>query len=93
MKTPEFKTVEEVKSWIEEQEIGPVSYFLDFPEAIIGITTDISLVYSMQKMIDSLAKEGLDYVDAIDYLCVNTLRTLPYMPEARPVIIDDTCGE
>lgn len=54
MKIPEFKTIEEVKSWIEEQEIQPVSYFLDFPEAIIGITTDNSLVYSMQKMVDSL---------------------------------------
>ena len=92
MKTPEFKTVEEVKSWIEEQDIGTVSYFLDFPEAIIGITKDYSLVYSMQKMVDSLENDGFDYVDAIDYLCVNTLRTLPYMPESRPVIIDDTGG-
>ena len=92
MKIPEFKTVEEVESWIEEQELQPVSYFLDFPEAIIGITTDYSLVYSMQKMVDSLENDSLDYVDAIDYLCVNILRTLPYMPESRPVIIDDTGG-
>ena len=90
MKIPEFKTIEEVKSWIEEQEIQPVSYFLDFPEAIIGITTDNSLVYSMQMMVDSLAKEGMNYEDTIEYLCYNTLRTVPYMPEARPVIIDDT---
>ena len=90
MKTPEFKTVEEVKSWIEEQELQPVSYFLDFPEAIIGITTDNALVYSMQKMVESLENEGTNYEGAIEHLCFNTLRTLPYMSEVRPVIIDDT---
>lgn len=90
MKIPEFKTLEEVKSWIEEQGFESVSYFHDFPEAIIGITTDNSLVYSMQKMVESLAKDGVNYEDAIDFLCFNTLRTVPYMPEARPVIIDDT---
>lgn len=90
MKTPEFKTVEEVKSWIEEQELAPVSYFLDFPEAIIGITTDNSLVYSMQKMVKSLTEEGLNFEDAIEHLYYNILRTIPYMSGARPVIMDDT---
>ena len=39
MKVPEFKTVEEVKSWIEEQDFESFSYFHAFPDAIIGITT------------------------------------------------------
>ena len=90
MKIPEFKTIEEVQLWIEEQGYESVSYFHDFPEAIIGITTDNSLVYSLQKMVDSLTQEGMSDEDAIDYLCFNTLRTVPYMPEARPIIIDDT---
>lgn len=90
MKTPEFKTVEELESWIEVQGFESVSYFHDFPEAIIGITTDNSLVYSLQKMVDSLTREGISDEDAIDHLCFNTLRTLPYMSEARPVIMDDT---
>ena len=89
MKIPEFKTVEEVESWIEEQELHPVSYFLDFPEAIIGITTDNALVYSMKKMVESLENEGMNNEDAIEYLYYNTLRTLPYMPEVRPVVLDD----
>ena len=89
MKIPEFKTVEEVESWIEEQELQPVSYFLDFPEAIIGITTDNALVYSMKKMVESLENEGMNNEDAIEYLDYNTLRTLPYMPEVRPVVLDD----
>jgi hypothetical protein len=38
----------------------------------------------------SLVKEGISHEDAIDHICFNTVRTLPYMPEARPVIIDDT---
>ena len=89
MKIPEFKTVEEVESWIEEKELQPVSYFLDFPEAIIGITTDNALVYSMKKMVESLENEGMNNEDAIEYLYYNTLRTLPYMPEVRPVVLDD----
>lgn len=89
MKIPEFKTVEEVESWIEEQELQPVSYFLDFPEAIIGITTDNALVYSMKKMVESLENEGMNNEDAIEYLYYNTLRTLPYMPAVRPVVLDD----
>ena len=89
MKIPKFKTVEEVESWIEEQELQPVSYFLDFPEAIIGITTDNALVYSMKKMVESLENEGMNNEDAIEYLYYNTLRTLPYMPEVRPVVLDD----
>lgn len=89
MKIPEFKTVEEVESWIEEQELQSVSYFLDFPEAIIGITTDNALVYSMKKMVESLENEGMNNEDAIEYLYYNTLRTLPYMPEVRPVVLDD----
>ena len=89
MKRPEVKTIEEVKSWIEEQEIQPVSYFLDFPDAIIGITTDNALVYSLKKMVESLENEGMNNEDAIEYLYYNTLRTLPYMPEVRPVVLDD----
>lgn len=89
MKIPEFKTVEEVESWIEEQELQPVSYFLDFPEAIIRITSDNALVYSMKKMVESLENEGLNNEDAIEYLYYNTLRTLPYMSEVRPVVLDD----
>ena len=90
MKIPEFKTTEDVKSWIEEQGFESVSYFHDFSEAIVGITTDNSLVYSMQKMVESLVKDGVSNEDAIDFLCFTTLRTVPYMPEARPIIIDDT---
>ena len=89
MKIPEFKTVEEVESWIEEKELQPVSYFLDFPDAIIGITTDNALVYSLKKMVESLENEGMNNEDAIEYLYYNTLRTLPYMPEVRPVVLDD----
>lgn len=38
----------------------------------------------------SLVKEGISHEDAIDHICFDTVRTLPYMPETRPVIIDDT---
>ena len=43
----------------------------------------------MKKMVEPLENEGMNNEDAIEYLYYNTLRTLPYMPEVRPVVLDD----
>lgn len=68
----------------------------DFYEAIIGYTFNDAdlpvLVYNYNIMVESLASEYYDdgdpVTDAIEWINYNTLRTLPYMPEAgRPIII------
>lgn len=90
MRIPLFNTSEEVESWIEEQGYDSVSHFPDFPQAIIGITTDNSLVYSMQKMFWQLVEqEKMTEEDALEHINYNIIRTLPYMPMARPVILLD----
>ena len=68
----------------------------DFYNAIIGYyynEKDLPvLVYSYDKMVECLAKEYTDsenpYVDAIEFIDYNTIRTLPYMSSnGRPIII------
>lgn len=68
----------------------------DFYTAIIGYyfnEMDLPvLVYKYDAMVESLAAEYEDsedpYMDAIEWIDYNTLRTLPYMDaKGRPIII------
>lgn len=68
----------------------------DFYDAIIGYALNEDdlpvLVYNYSIMVESLMSEYYDaedpITDAIEWIDYNTLRTLPYMPEAgRPIII------
>ena len=68
----------------------------DFYNAIIGYyynNEDLPvIVYSYNKMVECLAEEYGDsedpYLDAIEWIDYNTLRTLPYMnAKGRPIII------
>ena len=68
------------------------SYFINpsFEDAVLGITGDGNLVYSFQKMVEQLVKDdNMDETDAIEFIEFNTLRTVPYMPEPRPVVVYD----
>lgn len=57
-----------------------VVYFPDFgEECLIGIDTNDRAVYSFEKMVDHLIAEGMDDVDAIEYIDYNTIRALPYI--------------
>ena len=59
----------------------------DYDEAIVGTTNDDRVVYDYQKMADCLMKnDGMSYEDAVDFIDYNTVRALPYMPNA-PVIL------
>jgi hypothetical protein len=60
----------------------------DFDDAIVGYTTDGRLVYSYEAMVEVLMdRDGMSVDDACEFLEYNTLRTLPYMGEFRPVIL------
>ena len=56
-----------------------VVVFTDFNDAIIGMTTDGRAVYSYEKMVDFLIKEGMDDIGAIEWIEYNTIRSLPYI--------------
>lgn len=66
----------------ELQEMGfeDSVYFPDFnDECIIGIDTNGRVVYNYEKMVAQLLEEGMDDIEAIDYLEYNTIRSLPYI--------------
>ena len=61
-----------------------------YDNAIIGMTTDGRAVYSYEKMVASLIEEGMDDIEAIDYIEYNTIRALCYIDkktEGRAPII------
>lgn len=61
----------------------------EFADGAVGITDDARLVYSYEKLVESLAKEYGTETDAIEWLEYNTLRSLPYMESMGnvPIII------
>lgn len=60
----------------------------DFDEAIIGVSTEGEVIYSFDKMIELLHdKYDMSWEEAIEDIDYNTVRSLPYMPYPRPVIM------
>jgi len=63
-----------------------------FDEAIIGITNNQILVYSIEKMIDILMKqEELSEIDAIEYLSYNVFGN--YVGDYTPIYVYTTREE
>lgn len=69
----------------------------EFADGCIGITDDNHLVYSYDRLVDSLAeayeKNGMEdpYVAAMEFIDYNTIRSLPYMRSEgyEPIIIHE----
>jgi hypothetical protein len=79
---------------MREEFEGQPTVFLDPPEldvAILGTTLvqgNEVLVYSYQGLIEAfMALDGLDYESASEWVEYNTLRALPYMGKAAPVVV------
>ena len=78
---------EELKAYLE---IAQASIFVnpDFDDATVGITTDDRVVYAYDLMIESLAKkDDISLDEAQEFIDYNTVRTLPYMPNAPVIMI------
>lgn len=64
----------------------------EFADGCIGITDDYRLVYSYEKLVESLMKayNQEDETPAIEWLEYNTIRSLPYMESQgllTPIIV------
>ena len=60
----------------------------DYDTAILGYTEDGRLVYSYDLMVDWLIKnDGMDSIDAQEWVDYNVIRTVPYMGEKQPIIV------
>ena len=63
-----------------------VNYSYD--TALIGVSEDGRAIYDFNKMVDYLVdKEGWSDEEAIEWIEVNTLRSLPYMGGDAPIIM------
>ena len=72
-----------------------VVYFPDYSEdCIIGIDVNGRAVYSFEKMIRSLMNDGMDDIDAIEWIEYNTIRALPYIDSQTdghaPIVMYDS---
>lgn len=60
----------------------------DYDSAIIGISDDNRVIYDYDKMVEYLVDvEGMDAIDAADFIGYNTVRALPYAGELGPIIM------
>lgn len=68
------------------------SYVLEpeyFDDAIIGISTEGNVIYSYDRLCDCLVNnDGMDVVEATEWIEFNTIRSLPYLnSDRRPVVV------
>lgn len=60
----------------------------DYTNALIGVTIDGRAVYDYDKMVKCLVdEEGLDELEAIEWIDYNTIRALSYAGENAPIIM------
>lgn len=77
------------KDW----EVG-IKYLTGFNRAIIGLTPDHRVVYSRGKMVDQLMEDDdSTEEEAEEWIDYNTIRSLPYMGENAPIIVDMSTEE
>ena len=61
-----------------------------YADAIIGITYDGDhVVYSVEKFSECLVREGMTPEEAADWISYNTARSLPYMGEHAPILMNE----
>lgn len=89
MKTPE-EILEDNGYNINDLEAEETILFRnpDFSTAIIGVDDNNRVVYNYEKMLEYLVEyEDMDYEEAADYVCYNTLRALPYIHGNKPIVM------
>ena len=63
-----------------------------FDTALVGVTTDNQAVYDYEKMVCWLMDEQhFTFQDAVEWIEYNTIRSLPYMGDSAPIIINSVC--
>lgn len=82
---------EELKEYLAERFGG---YALFEPEhyddGIVGVTDEGNVVYSYEKLAEALMEhDGMTHEEAVEWLDYNTVRSVPYMGEFKPIIIYD----
>ena len=59
-----------------------------YDDALIGVSEDGRAIYDFDKMVQWLMDEyGWSDIESIEWIEVNTLRSLPYMGSGAPIIM------
>ena len=79
------------KYYIEDEETSIILFENpSYDDAFIGLTLDNRAVYDYDKMIECLMKEDdMSYEEAIEFIDYNSLRSLSYIGEKAPVVIQN----
>lgn len=79
------------KYYIEDEEASIILFENpSYDDAFIGLTLDNRAVYDYDKMIECLMKEDdISYEEAIEFIDYNSLRSLSYIGEKAPVVIQN----
>lgn len=86
---PIFSSVEELREYLIAQEHEETIFFENpsFVKAITGITESGQLIYDYDLMIAAaMEEENWNADEAIDWIEYNTLRSIPYMGHAHPIV-------
>ena len=60
----------------------------DYAQAIVGVSEQGRVIYSYNKMVDSLRiTDSISRDDAVEFIDYNTIRALPYMGDKAPIIL------
>lgn len=64
------------------------SWFSEYEDALIGVSTNYQAVYEYEKIVEILMnRDEMTEEEAIDWVEYNVLRAIPYMGENPPVVI------
>ena len=59
-----------------------------YDDAFVGVSEDNRAVYDYDKMVEWLMKtEGWSHEESIEWIEYNTIRALPYLGDAAPIIV------
>lgn len=84
-----MKTVDEIKDYLCEHGYEETIVFEDpdYAKAFIGVTDGGGAVYDFNLMVEALMEEdGVEWIDAVEFIEYNTIRAIPYMGKMAPVI-------
>ena len=88
----QFQNLDELKQWCQDIDQQSTTVFADpdYSSAVVGISSTDVLIYSHSKMIEYLVKNfQFDESEAIEFIDVNTIASLPSAKEPRPIIMYD----
>lgn len=83
--------LEQIKQYLKDHDFND-TIILENPSyetAIIGISENEELVYDFDLMVEYLVKnESMSHDDAVDFICANTIRAIPYFKGVKPIIMN-----